>query len=127
MCSRKKYEFEQSQIHELDQMLTNDPTEFWKKWKSFGDTYHTNDIPNADGTRWEKYFRKLFDNDDPTTPPPSSNGITADTSRLNAHITMKELTDTIKSLKNKKAAGLDKLTAEFLKASPERILKILLQ
>ena len=40
---------------------------------------------------------------------------------------MKELVDTIKSLKNKKAAGLDKITAEFLKASPERILKILLQ
>ncbi len=128
MCSKKKYEFEQSQIHELDQMLTNDPTEFWKKWKSFGDTYHTNDIPNADGPRWEKYFRKLFDNDDPTPPPTSSNeGITADTSRLNALITKKELTDAIKSLKNKKAAGLDKLTAEFLKASPERILKILLQ
>ncbi len=116
-----------SQIHELNRMLADDPAEFWKKWKSFGDTYRTNDMPGADGHRWEKYFGKLFDNGDLTPPQPVSNGIAADTSRLNARITMKELVDVIKSLKNKKAAGLDKITAEFLKASPERILKILLQ
>lgn len=128
ICITKKQQFEQSQIAALDQMLATDPVEFWKKWKSFGDTYSTDSIPNADGERWEKYFRKLFENND-TTPPPSQNpnNISGRAQALNAHITMKELTEIIKSLKNKKAAGLDKITAEFLKASPERIKKVILQ
>ena len=32
-----------------------------------------------------------------------------------------------KKLKNKKAAGLDKLTSEFFKASPEAVHRLLLQ
>ena len=129
ICTKKKYEFEQSQIQALDEMLTTDPTEFWTKWKNFGDTYNTDSIPNADGEKWEKYFRKLFDNDNSTkTPPPVRKVHNPDHSeRLNAPISMKELMDIIKSLKNKKAAGLDKITAEFLKATPERIRKTILQ
>ena len=128
-CNRKKHEFEQSQINELDQMLNTDPVEFWKKWKTFGDTYKTDSIPNADGERWERYFQKLFDNQDITPPQPVERpeNPARNAERLNLPITMKELTDIIKSLKNKKAAGLDKITAEFLKASPNKIKKIILQ
>ena len=40
---------------------------------------------------------------------------------------MEELCNAISKLKNKKAAGLDKLTSEFLKAMPEDICKLLLR
>ena len=48
LCAKKKYEFEQRQINELDQMLKEDHSEFWKKWKSFGDTYNLTDKQNVD-------------------------------------------------------------------------------
>ena len=40
-------------------MLNTDPVEFWKKWKTFGDTCETDSIPNADGDRWGRYFQLL--------------------------------------------------------------------
>ena len=131
LCSKRKAHFEQSQIQKLDEMLSKDPIEFWKEWKSFGDSYPANNLSNADGLRWERYFSNLFDNADHSPPPPiiSPNGrpISINTSRLNSPFTLKELTDAIKKLKNKKAAGLDKLTSEFLKASPVRVQRLLLR
>ena len=127
-----KAQFEQSQIQKLDEMLSKDPVKFWKEWKSFGDSYPANNLSNADGLRWERYFSNLFDNADHTPPPPpiiSPNGrpIAINTSHLNSPFTMKELTEAIKKLKNKKAAGLDKLTSEFLKASPVRVQRLILR
>ena len=129
ICSKKKQEFEHKQIQTLDQMLETDPTEFWKSWKSFGDTYPTNDLASADGNKWERYFRKLFENNDTTSPPKCEPTNKPDdyAARLNIPITKKELKEVIKGLKNKKAAGLDRLTTEFLKASPDRINKITLK
>ena len=40
---------------------------------------------------------------------------------------MRELKETIKMLKNKKAVGLDRISAEFIKSSPEGMLKLLLR
>ena len=61
-----------------------------------------------------------------TLPP--LNPPQADVSKLNSPFTMEELLHAIyKKLKNKKAAGLDKLTSEFFKASPEEIHKLILR
>ena len=71
MCTRKKFEFEQNQIKELDHMLSEDHSEFWKKWKTYGDSLDKRKTPNVDGHRWEKYFRKLYDdNTSPSTLSP---------------------------------------------------------
>ena len=50
-----------------------------------------------------------------------------DLSRLNAVFTMEELLSAIYKLKNKKAAGVDRLLSEFLKASPEAVHKLILR
>ena len=127
LCSRKKYEFEKNQINDLDHMLSNDHSEFWKQWKTYGDSYTSNKTPNADGKRWESYFRNLYD--DKPTPHllPPLQPATADLSKINAPFTMDELHEAISKLKNKKAAGMDKLTSEFFKASPDAVRRLILR
>ena len=127
LCARRKYDFECNQIKELDQMLSEDHSEFWKKWKSFGDSYNSTKTPNVDGKRWETYFKKLYEeNTSPDTLPPLQ-PVTANLSKLNAPFTIEELLIGIYKLKNKKAAGMDKLISEFLKASPEPIHQLVLR
>ena len=126
LCSKKKYEFEKNQINQLDQMLSEDHTEFWRKWKTFGDSYRNNKTPNVDGLRWEKYFRKLYAETSSKELPPLQ-PVQADLSKLNAPFTWDELLKAIRKLKNNKAAGLDRLTSEFFKASPESIQRLVLR
>ena len=90
LCAKKKYEFEQRQISELEQMLKEDHSEFWKKWKSFGDTYNSTDKQNMDGERWEKYFKKLFEDKSAHPLPPLVNPSRADISQLNAPFTIED-------------------------------------
>ena len=127
LCARKKYEFERDQINELDQMLSEDHSEFWKKWKTYGDSYNSTKTPNVDGERWEKYFKKLYDDTTSTNNLPPLQPVTADLSKLNAPFTMEELLSAIFKLKNKKAAGMDRLTSEFFKASPEPTHRLILR
>ena len=127
LCAKKKYEFEKNQISELDQMLSEDHSEFWKKWKTYGDSYHSSTTPNVDGERWEKYFKKLYDDNTSSSTLPPLQPATVDLSKLNAPFTMEELLSAIFKLKNKKAAGLDKLTSEFLKASPAAVQQLILK
>ena len=62
------------------------------------------------------HFKKLYEeNTSPDTLPPLQ-PVTADLSKLNAPFTIEELLIGIYKLKNKKAAGMDKLISEFLKA-----------
>ena len=61
------------------------------------------------------------------TPLPPLLQTNTDTSRLNAPFSITELLEAIRKLKNKKAAGLDRLTSEFLKASPEEIQHLILR
>ena len=108
-------------------MLSEDHSEFWKKWKNYGDSFTNRKTPNADGKRWEDYFRKLYD-DKTSSSLPAVQPINADISRLNAPFKLRELLDAIyKKLKNGKAAGLDRLTSEFIKASPEEVHKLILR
>ena len=126
LCTKKRFEFEKKQVNQLDQMLSEDHTEFWRKWKTFGDSYNNKKTPNVDGHRWEKYFRKLYEETTSKELPPLQ-PVQADLSKLNAPFTWDELLKAIHKLKNNKAAGLDKLTSEFFKASPENIKKLVLR
>ena len=129
LCNTKKMIFEQSQIRRLEELSEN-PTEFWKNWKSFGDTYNSINTPmNADGKKWETYFRKLYRNTGSNRVPPiplQQQDIDINNT-LNIPFLMKELNEIINKLKNKKAAGLDRILVEFLKASPEATRALLLR
>ena len=125
LCNKKKILFEQQQIRKLEEMKL-DPTEFWGNWKNFGDTYHNNSPTKVDGKKWETYFTRLYQNNHPKiTHPPT---VVNQESPLNRKFTLKELNHVIdKLLKTGKAAGLDRLKAEFLKAAPQPVRKLLLR
>ena len=119
--------FEQTQIAKLEE-LANDPSEFWKKWKYFGDSFN-NTPQKVDGKKWETYFRRLYQNNNTNTVLPDMNSAERDINNdLNVPFTQEELDHVIdKVLKYGKAAGLDRIKAEFLKATPGRIREILFQ
>ena len=128
LCNTKKAIFEENQIKKLDE-LTRDPTEFWKKWKYFGDSCRMNNPVKVDGTKWETYFARLYQNNNTGATLPSPQSETEeDGSLLDAVYTMEELDHVIdKVLKRGKAAGRDRIKAEFLKAAPKEIRELLLK
>ena len=74
ICNTKKATFEENQIRQLDE-LANDPTQFWKKWKYYGDSYRNNNPLKVDGKKWETYFARLYQNNNTsvTLPDPTQN------------------------------------------------------
>ena len=127
ICNQKKNEFEQKQIEKLSD-LTTDPDEFWKHYKQLDDNIKTGEVPKVNGKKWEKYFSNLYDDPsrpdlNPTSPP--SNQSNCDP--INAKYTKNELDNTIAKLKTNKAAGKDKLLAEFIKSTEEPTRKLLLR
>ena len=62
---------------------------------------------------WERYFKNLFD--ETITKPTVSVENMQETNQTETKITMEELEDTIRKLKNGKAAGKDKISPEMIK------------
>ena len=127
ICNKKKKEFEEKQIEKLSE-LALEPDEFWKHYKQIDDNVKSGEMSNANGEKWEKYFSKLYDdpacpNLDPSSPPSDQTACNP----INARYTTEELDATISKLKTKKAAGRDKLLAEFIKASEEQTRQLLLR
>ena len=127
LCASKKAIFEENQIRRLEE-LTSDPTEFWKNWKYFGDSYKTSNPTEVDGKKWETYFARLYQNSNTSTALPNNLSTTDDDESLNASYSIEELDHVIdKLLKRGKAAGRDRIKAEFLKAAPKEIRELLLR
>ena len=127
LCSRKKYVFEQQQIDRITALADN-TNEFWKEWKHFDDTIPLEDsIKNIDGKRWEGYFSKLYDDQTDNINEGTQDNVVSDPNPIDAIYTPEELDTTIAKLKVKKAAGLDRLLTEFIKASPDSMRKLLLR
>ena len=130
LCKLKKAQFDEEQRNHLKER-TLDPTGFWRHWKFMGDTYPDSEPPGEiDGKKWENYFMKLYEphppkNEDRTTPGGIDHNYC--TNPINKPFTKKELDDVIAKLKCNKAAGKDRILAEFLKASPSSIRKLLLR
>ena len=127
LCNKKKSEFELRQIDKLSE-LALDPGEFWKHYKQIDDNVKHGEMTKVNGKKWERYFSKLYDETD--RPNLDSNHPPSDQSRcnpINAKYTTAELDTTLAKLKTKKAAGKDKLLAEFLKSSQEPTRKLLLR
>ena len=82
-----------------------------------------------DGNEWEKHFKNLYtkDNDnDIDEIDILGEIIDFNNDKLNLPFTIKELTDTIKNLKNNKSPGYDGIYGEFLKLYDDRILNLIL-
>ncbi len=122
LCSKKKFEFEQQQAEKLA-ALADDNIEFWKYWKHYGDSIKPDKDSNADGKKWEDYFRNLFDD---TNQNENNNFDVDGPGPLDTKFSLEELEHTLKKLKCKKATK-GKILIEFLKAAPKDTKKLILR
>jgi CRISPR/Cas system CSM-associated protein Csm2 small subunit len=93
-----------------------------------GKTKSTNDnIKKVDGTfvsshderlqRWKEFFQQLYNHDPPQGPPPEPPPIDPpEDPSLDGEPTVNEVESAIRSLKNGKTPGMDRVTAETIKA-----------
>ena len=119
-CRHKQVEFwkkENIKIVEAEER-------FWETLKTLGENIHSRQHINAGGEEWEKYFTQLYNDHlcHKETPPPRAE--TTNQTRNNS-ITNKELKNTIKNLKTKKAVGYDSICNELLKLSTQDILHLI--
>ena len=123
MCRYKQIEFWKAENKKINEEDAN----FWDVWKILGENENRSEHIEANGETWETYFSNLYKrHKEKETDRLENVIINENNNALNSQFTLKELKDTIKSIKNKKATGYDSICNEFLKQSSERILKLLL-
>ena len=121
-----KQEFEQNTIQDLENSSKNH-LEFWQKFKKINKKIRDNQLPNP--TDLQNFFRELYSGD------PNEHDIPMDTKETikknalkdntsNLEISIEEIKDHIKKLKNNKATGEDMIMNEMIKASNNEILEL---
>ena len=126
-CRKAEKESRDNLKQKLFEIGLNDPKRFWNIVKQMnnwgkGDTEKKEVIPP---TTWKTYFEKLLN-----TPvcEASNKGISPTFNPLlDGLITVKELRDALKKMKNGKAPGPDGILIEYLKAFGETFEEILLK
>ena len=125
-CQKKKQAFWQEQYDDLDKLESN--SDFWERWKFFGESRHAPSKSDLDGKKCEEFFEALFAKIDKNIELVMSKINTIPHNEfLNCEFIMEELKETIRLLISKKAVGPDRIANEFLKHAPPALLKILLR
>ena len=125
MCSKKKQAFWEGQYDDLNKLESN--SDFWERWKYFGESYRSSDSSDLEGKKCEDFFEALFSKIDKNVDLVMSKiNDLPHNEFLNCEFVMKELKEVIRSLISKKAVGPDRIANEFLKHAPPELLKILL-
>ncbi len=129
LVKTKKREWKKHMIQKLEEIEEKDPKEYWKlinelREKKSSDTQY-------DAEKFTLFFEELFSPSEKERNDEIKSQITELLEQLpnlpeEPDFTLEELIKAIKSLKNNKAAGPDRIPAEMLKASNARMLKLLL-
>ena len=138
LIQRKKRQYQQAKLSELENMRTEDPNSYWKFWKSLNPRNVTTGPTLAD---FVKYFEQqvypphvdYFDyehmNNIIKQVTSFQHNVEHDKSNmtqfLNSPITAEENKKAIEKLKCKKAAGVDGISAEFYKYGCNELLPAL--
>ena len=126
---KRKKEWKQSIVKDLERMEESDPQEYWKLVNMLKET--KNRDAHFDADSFTTFFEKLYTASDKkdleiekVVQESLDKFINFSTE---PDFTMKELIKAINKLKNNKAAGPDRIPAEMLKASPNSLLTIILK
>ena len=138
LIQRKKRQYQQAQLSELENMRTEDPNSYWKFWKSLNPRNVTTGPTLAD---FVKYFEQqvypphvdYFDYEHMDNiikqVTSSQHNVEHDKSNmtqfLSSPITAEEIKKAIQKLKYKKAAGVDGISDEFYKYGWNELLPAL--
>ena len=128
---RKKEEFHEMKLNDLEAASESDPNSFWSTLKNLGDDIHeqSSHSSNVTAPNWVSHFESLHAKHNLS---PKQNNILEDLNSLetdiNKHkslddiITEQEIINASKKLKNKKAAYSDKIKNEMIKSSVGALL-----
>lgn len=127
LCKKKKREFIQVVFSKLDSLADKDPEAYWKLVKDLKeDVNNSNSDParNISNEVWTNYFNNLFSikldfqrQNNYFNSMLESLNFSSENCSLDKEISEKEILDSVKDLKNNKAAGLDGIKNEMLKYS----------
>ena len=125
----KKIEWRNKTIQQLEKIEANNPKEYWKLVKELRENKQND--KEFDAKKFTDFFEKLYAPTEKVNEDIRQNVIKTLDQLPNLSnepdFTLDELLKAIKSLKNNKATGLDRIPAEMLKTSSENIMSILLK
>jgi hypothetical protein len=117
-------------INKLEQMEEKDPKEYWKMVNEMRDNKKS-DSQISDIDYFTDYFEKLFTKTNPVDHEEKERFVEEKLNEFNfqkeTDFTIEEIKTAIKMLKKNKAAGHDRISAEILKAIPEKLLFVILK
>ena len=135
LIQRKKRQYQQAKLSELENMRTEDPNSYWKFWKSLNPRNVTTGPTLEDFVNYFEqqvypphvdYFDYEHMNNIIKQVTSFQHNVEHDKSNmtqfLNSPITAKEIKKAIQKLKCKKAAGVDGISAEFYKYGCNELL-----
>ena len=130
LLRRKRREWNQAMIQKLESMEEKDPKEYWKMVNKLREKDNDeNGTPDIE--IFTEYFEKLFSEKNPEGHEEKEKFVLEKLNELNIQkepdFTMEELKKAIHLLKKNKAAGEDRIPAEILKATPLKLLEIILK
>jgi exonuclease III len=120
----KRREYRQNLISQLEVLSEKSPKTYWKllsELKNEGQNCKQNTSPIT-LEEWKQYFEKLHSSDhqqDTVGNPVQNDNTDCYFSELDFRISEEEVLKALHSLKNKKAAGIDGIVGEMLKAGSE--------
>ena len=127
---RQARKFKEGMLRKLDELRDSKPQEYWKLLKKLKDTKDdSNDISLEE---FRQYFKNL--NEQSGLEPRQKQNISkllAEMEKehhfdeMDFEITEKEVRDSLKLLKNKKAIGLDQISNEMLKYTQHKMISLL--
>lgn len=129
---QKKTDHIKIKINKIEEAI--DQNSFWDLWNNLDKSKEAKHLPIYDPKIWTEHFRKLYSLNEPTL---AQKHLTSQLNNLeftrkdqldhlDKPIELPELTEKMKSLKNKKSSGLDGISNEMLKhSSPKLRLAIL--
>ena len=125
---RKRKQFQQNILQQLEDLEQNDPKQFWALLDKLKDPNIKKQLsPNITHTQWYDHFRNL--NSDP-----NADNYNVDLQNLESQhifnelcysISETEILQAVKSLKNGKSAGLDGITNEMIKVAVPILIKLI--
>uniref|UniRef100_A0A671UAW8 ribonuclease H n=1 Tax=Sparus aurata TaxID=8175 RepID=A0A671UAW8_SPAAU len=122
----KKDKHSRTQLSEIEESLESN--QFWQKWNTLNKTQQ-DQLAIQNGSIWMNYFTELYSNFAKNSDQNKTHAkwktlelaIKDNQNPLDASITEQELTESIQSLKAKKACGVDSILNEMIKYSDHKL------
>lgn len=130
---QKKADHMKAKLNKIEEAV--DQNSFWELWNNLDKSKEPKHIPIYDPNIWTEHFGNLYSQKEPTLTQKHLTSqlhtlertVKDQLNHLDQPVLLNELTDKIKSLKNKKSCGVDLISNEMLKHSSPKLKDAILK